>query len=179
VLLGLDLPDIDGVEVCAQLRRWSTAPIIVVTVDDREHRKIAAFDAGADDYVVSPFSIPELLARVRRAMRRTRTVTGAEQSVIIAGPLRIDIAAHVATVSGQSLRLTAKEFAILSMLARSPQQLTTYRTLLAGVWGDRGRIEHLRARVNSLRRKLETASDDIGILTEPGAGYRLVHSAAQ
>jgi two-component system KDP operon response regulator KdpE len=177
VIVDLGLPDLDGVEVCRQLRRWTPNPIIVLTVDDGENRKVQALDAGADDYVTKPWSMPELLARLRVATRHRRSaLVGEGSSLVQVGDLGIDLDAHETRVRGELLRLTPKEYALLALLARSDGRLLQHHTLLAGVWGAgaQGRVEYLRVHVNQLRRKLEAAGAGVEIVTEAGVGYRLV-----
>jgi two-component system KDP operon response regulator KdpE len=161
------------------LRAWTANPIIVLTVDDGENRKVEALDAGADDYVTKPFSIPELLARVRVALRHRHTIGQVVDPELVAvGPLAIDLAAHTATISGVELHLTPQEFTLLTLLARNAGKVLAHRTLLVGVWGRPApeRIGQLRIHVNQLRRKLTDADpgrDGVQIVTEPGVGYRL------
>jgi two-component system KDP operon response regulator KdpE len=177
IIVDLGLPDLDGVEVCRRLRRWTSIPILVLTVAGAEDRKVEALDAGADDYVAKPFSMPELLARVRVAIRHGRALAnGSEADVLEIGPLRIDVGAHEATVDGIPMSLTRKEFALLAMLARNEGRVILHRVLLSGVWDrENARVELLRTHVNQLRRKLgETASTAVRIVNEPGVGYRLV-----
>jgi two-component system KDP operon response regulator KdpE len=177
MIVDLGLPDLDGIEVCRRLRRWTTNPILVLTVDDGEGRKVEALDNGADDYVSKPFSMPELLARIRVATRHRRALAQAtEPDELVVGPLQMDVAAHEARLSGQRLALTRKEFAMLAMLARNAGRVVQHRTMLAGVWGPGvDRVEHLRTHVNQLRRKLGDSPESvIHIRNEPGVGYRLV-----
>ena len=177
LIVDLGLPDLDGVEVCRRLRRWTSVPILVLTVDGAEDRKVEALDAGADDYISKPFSMPELLARVRVATRHRRALGQVvESSLLELGPLRIDTAAHEATVDAVPLVLTRKEFALLAMLARNEGRVILHRVLLSGVWGgERARVELLRSHVNQLRRKLSDAGlTKIEIVNEPGVGYRVV-----
>ena len=177
VIFELSLPDLDGVEMCRRLRRWTSIPLLVLTADAIEDRKVAALDAGADDFVSKPFSMPELLARVRVAVRHRRALAHvAESSLLDLGPLRIDTAAHEATVDGVPLVLTRKEFALLAMLARNEGRVILHRVLLSGVWGgERARVELLRSHVNQLRRKLtEAGLATAEIVNEPGVGYRIV-----
>jgi two-component system KDP operon response regulator KdpE len=177
IIVDLGLPDLDGVEVCRRLRRWTSTPILVLTVDGAENRKVEALDAGADDYVSKPFSMPELLARVRVATRHRRS-SGylSDADVLEVGPLRIDAAAHEVTVGETPLVLTRKEFALLAMLARYEGRVILHRVLLAGVWGgEKARVELLRSHVNQLRRKLSEAGlTKAQIVNEPGVGYRIV-----
>jgi two-component system KDP operon response regulator KdpE len=177
MIADLALPDLDGVEVCRRLRRWTSAPVLVLTADAAEDRKVEALDAGADDFVSKPFSMPELLARVRVAVRHRRALGHvAEPSLLEVGPLRVDTAAHEATIEGVQLVLTRKEFALLAMLARNEGRVILHRVLLAGVWGgESARVELLRSHVNQLRRKLtEAGLTKTHIVNEPGVGYRIV-----
>jgi two-component system KDP operon response regulator KdpE len=181
VVLDLGLPDLDGVEVCARIREWSDVPIIVLSADATEDRKIEALDAGADDYVTKPFSMGELQARLRVALRRTTTrsagvETPETQSALIeAGPLHLDIAHHEAQLAGTTLELTRREFAFLAYLARNQGRVCTQRMILDAVWGP-GYVretQYLREYAYRLRRKLH---DDHGtfLRTRPGIGYQLV-----
>jgi two-component system, OmpR family, KDP operon response regulator KdpE len=174
VILDLRLPDGSGREVAAELRRWSEAPIIVVSAVGDEDEKIAALDAGADDYVTKPFAIGELLARLRAALRRAGP---AGEPVLEVGPIRLDLDAHAASVDGEPVHLTPHEFGILRALAQHPGKLLTHRAILREVWGPAYGDEsnYLHVYVSQLRRKLEPdAARPRYLLTEPGAGYRLV-----
>jgi two-component system KDP operon response regulator KdpE len=177
VILDLSLPDIDGVEVCRRVRTWSDVPIIVLTADDTEHRKVEVLDDGADDYVTKPFSTPELLARLRVALRHHRPANApgpdAETEV---GDLRIDRAHHRVTVDGVAVTLTPKEFAFLALLASHPGRVYTHRMILEKVWGPEYKTEthYLRVYASQLRKKLGEAPTRARLLTEPGVGYRLV-----
>jgi two-component system KDP operon response regulator KdpE len=177
VIVDLGLPDLDGVEMCRRLRRWTSIPLLVLTADATEGRKVEALDSGADDFVSKPFSMPELLARVRVAVRHRRALAHvAESSLLELGRLRIDTAAHEATVDGKPLVLTRKEFVLLAMLARNEGRVILHRVLLSGVWGgERARVELLRSHVTQLRRKLSEAGlTTTQIVNEPGVGYRIV-----
>ena len=177
MLLDLGLPDIDGIEVCRRIREWSEMPIIVLTAEGAEARKVEALDEGADDYVTKPFSTPELLARVGVALRHRRLRTGAaEDSVLTVGDLRVDIAQHRATVGDRPLDLTPKEFAFLVTLARHPGRVITHQFLLREVWGPAYKTEtqYLRVYASQLRKKLHDDPDHPYLVTEPGVGYRLV-----
>ena len=144
MIVDLGLPDLDGIEMCRRLRRWTSAPILMLTGAEDEARNIEALDAGADDYVSRPFSMPELLARVRVAVRHRRALGQVtESSLLEVGALRMDTAAHEANVNGVPLSLTRKEFALLAMLARNEGRVIRHRVLLAGVWGS----EKARCRV--------------------------------
>jgi two-component system KDP operon response regulator KdpE len=174
VILDLRLPDGSGRDVAAELRRWSEAPIIVVSAVGDEEEKIAALDAGADDYVTKPFAIGELLARLRAALRRAGPPG---EPVLEVGPIRVDLDAHAVTVNGEPVHLTPHEFGILRALAQHPGKLLTHRMILREVWGPAYGDEsnYLHVYVSQLRRKLEPdAARPRYLLTEPGAGYRLV-----
>jgi two-component system KDP operon response regulator KdpE len=177
VILDLRLPDRSGREVTLELRTWSEAPIIVVSAVGDESEKIAALDAGADDYVEKPFAIGELLARLRATLRRAGP---AGQPVLEVGPIRIDLDAHTVTVDGTPVHLTPNEFSILRALARHPGKLLTHRMILRDVWGPAYGDEsnYLHVYVSQLRRKIEPdAARPRHLLTEPGAGYRLVEGS--
>jgi two-component system KDP operon response regulator KdpE len=173
VVLDLVLPDGKGTDVCRELRKWSTAPVIVLSVVGDEAEKVAALDAGADDYVTKPFGIEELLARLRAALRR---IDAPSEPVVVLGDLRIDLDKRAVSVRGEPVQLTPHEFALLRVLARNPGKLLTHTTLLREVWG-RGygsEAHYLHVYVSQLRRKLEPdPARPRYILTEPGAGYRL------
>ena len=174
VILDLVLPDGRGTDVARELRTWSNVPIIVLSVVGEETEKVAALDAGADDYVTKPFGIEELLARLRAALRR-REPSG--EPVLELGGLRIDLEKQSVHLDGALVQLTPHEFALLRALARSPGKLMTHSALLREVWGRAYGDEshYLHVYVSQLRRKLETdPARPRYILTEPGAGYRLV-----
>ena len=177
IVLDLGLPDIDGIEVCRQLRQWTDCPIIILSVRDAEREKVAALDQGADDYLTKPFGIDELLARVRVALRRsTRTRTGQAGSVR-AGPLVIDLAWHRVTRNGEELKLTATEFNLLAYLVSNRGRVLTHRSILEHVWGaeDVDHTEYLRVYMRQLRKKLEADPEHPQIIvTEPGVGYRFL-----
>jgi two-component system KDP operon response regulator KdpE len=177
VILDLGLPDLDGLEVCRSLRRWFPYPIIVLSADADEGRKVAALDLGADDYVTKPFSTPELFARLRVALRHGRTLAAvADPDVVRVGDLVVDVAAHEASVAGVPMTLTRKEFALLSVLSRNSGRVLTHGALFTHVWGSDGpaRADSLRVHVTQLRKKLGDGPDRPTLLTEPGVGYRLV-----
>jgi two-component system KDP operon response regulator KdpE len=177
VLLDLGLPDLDGVEVCRRMRQWSKAPIIVVTANGAEDRKISALDEGADDYVTKPFSMPELLARLRVAVRHRRELAPfMDDGLLEVGDLVVDPADHRVTVAGRPVELTPKEFEFLALLARHQGKVLTHRHILQSVWGPEatGRTEYLRTYANQLRRKLQDDPASPRLVTEPGVGYRLI-----
>jgi two-component system KDP operon response regulator KdpE len=173
-ILDLLLPDGTGVEVCRELRTWTDAPIVLVSAVGEEEEKIAALDAGADDYVTKPFAIGELLARLRAALRRAGPPG---EPVLSVGPITVDLEKHAVTVGGKAVHLTPHEFRLLRVLAQNEGKLMTHRAILREVWGPAYGDEsnYLHVYVSQLRRKLEP---DPGrpryLLTEPGAGYRLV-----
>jgi two-component system KDP operon response regulator KdpE len=174
VILDLVLPDGNGKDVCRELRKWTSAPVIVLSAVGEEREKIAALDAGADDYVTKPFSVDELLARLRAALRRT---SQPGEPVLRIGELEIDLEKRLVTVGGQPVSLTPHEFGLLRVLAQNEGKLLTHPALLREVWGPAyGRESHyLHVYVSQLRRKLEPdATRPRYLLTEPGAGYRLV-----
>jgi two-component system KDP operon response regulator KdpE len=177
VILDLGLPDIDGIVVCRRMRGLSHASIIVVTADGSEDRKISALDQGADDYVTKPFSMPELLARLRVAVRHSRVNHPVvDETVLEVGGLRMDHGGHVATLDGEPLVLTPKEFALLALLATHPGRILTHRVMLERIWGQASseRTEYLRTYTNQLRRKLGSGPTTPRLITVPAVGYQLV-----
>jgi two-component system KDP operon response regulator KdpE len=174
VVLDLVLPDGKGTDVCRELRTWSSAPVIVLSVVGDEAEKVAALDAGADDYVTKPFGVDELLARLRASLRR---VEPSEEPVRVIGELRVDLAGREVTFAGQPVQLTPHEFELLRLLTRNEGKLLTHRAILEAVWGHAYAKEshYLHVYVSQLRRKLEPdPARPRYILTEPGVGYRLV-----
>jgi two-component system KDP operon response regulator KdpE len=181
IILDLGLPDIDGIDVCRRIRQWSDVPIVVLTAEGAENRKVAALDDGADDYVTKPYSTPELLARLRVALRhRPRTFGAADRGErFVVGDLVVDVAHHTVEVDGRPVALTPKEFAFLALLARHPARVLTHRAILQEVWGpeyDR-ETQYLRVYASQLRKKLGDDPDHPRLMTEPGVGYRLVDPA--
>ena len=177
LVLDLGLPDIDGVEVCRRIRSWSGVPIIVLTAEGSDERKLRAFDEGADDYVTKPFSMPELVARVGVALRhRPADREHVDETVLDVGDLRVDLFRHAVTVAGRSIDLTPKEFDFLALLARWPGRVLTHRTILQEVWGTEYGTEtqYLRVYASQLRKKLDDDPARPRLVTEPGVGYRLV-----
>lgn len=182
VVLDLGLPDLDGLEVLRRIRQWSDVPVLVLTAEGADERKVAALDGGADDYVTKPYSTPELLARLRVALRHRARAGGVEPeaSRLVVGDVVVDVAGHRVEVAGEPVTLTPKEFALLAALARHPARVLTHGTLLQQVWGpEYGReTQYLRVYVSQLRKKLREDPDRPRIVTEPGVGYRLVDPAA-
>lgn len=175
IILDLTLPDMDGIQVTEQIREWSAVPIIVLSVRDGEHDKVAALDKGADDYLTKPFNIEELLARIRVALRHSSQSIGNKETVIKAGPLSIDLARHITSINGEEIKLTATEFKLLSYLAAHADRVLTHQAILVHVWGfeESDHIEYLRVYIGQLRRKIEIDPDDPQVLvTDPGIGYR-------
>ena len=177
VILDLGLPDMDGFEVCARLREWTQIPIIVLSVRDSERDKVVALDKGADDYLSKPFSIEELLARVRVALRHSAQAQGRKERVIKTGTLVIDLPRHIVTREGAEVKLTATEFKLLAYLTTNTGRVLTHQSILTNVWeeAEADHIEYLRVYMRQLRKKLEVDPDNPQyLLTEPGVGYRFL-----
>ena len=175
VLLDLGLPDIDGLVVLERLREWSKVPVLVLSVKDGPEDKVAALDAGADDYVTIPFEATELLARLRAIQRRASV--GAEDVHFEAGHLAIDFSSHTVTVKGHDVKLTATEYALLKLLALHAGKVVTQKQLLREVWGPNAEAQsqYLRVYMLHLRKKIEIPEGSERLLrTESGIGYRLV-----
>jgi two-component system KDP operon response regulator KdpE len=175
VLLDLGLPDIDGLEVTRRLREWTKVPIIVLSARGQDADKVAALDAGADDYLTKPFSLPELLARIRVAQRHAEHAGEKEESVFVAFDLRVDLANRVVTLGESEVRLTPVEYKLLATLVRHAGRVMTYQQLLKEVWGPRfaTQKQYLHVYVGHLRSKLERdPTRPRFLLTEPGVGYR-------
>jgi len=178
IILDLGLPDLDGTEVCARLREWTLIPIIVLSAREGERDKVAALDKGADDYLTKPFSVEELLARLRVALRHNAQVQSKTQTTVVrSGDLLIDLAAHVVTRNGAEVKLTATEFKLLSYLAANAGRVLTHQSILAHVWdpAEVDQVEYLRVYIRQLRKKLESdPRQPRYLITEPGVGYRFV-----
>ena len=177
IILDLLLPDGRGTDVCRELRKWTDAPIILVSAVGEEKEKIAALDAGADDYVTKPFAIGELLARLRAALRRAGPAT---EPTLAIGDLVVDLEKRSVTMRGERVHLTPHEFELLRVLAQNEGKLLTHKVILREVWGPAYQMEssYLHVFVSQLRRKLEAdPARPQYIHTEPGAGYRLVNPA--
>lgn len=177
IVLDLGLPDMDGVEVLKRIREWSRVPVIILSVRDREHDKIAALDAGADDFVTKPFGSGELLARLRTALRRGQPP--AADARFRAGKIEVDLAARVVRKNSAEVRLTPTEYALLRLLVTHAGRVLTHRQLLTEVWGPNAveQTHYLRVHIAHLRDKLEQdAAQPKFIITEPGVGYRAVAS---
>jgi two-component system, OmpR family, KDP operon response regulator KdpE len=175
VILDLAMPGVDGVEVCRQLRAWSTVPVIVLSVREGERDKIAALDAGADDYLTKPFSLDELLARLRAVLRRAHTNVEAETPLFSAGELHIDFSRRRVTLAGEEIHLTPIEYELLKFMARHPNRVLTHRHLLTKIWGNEYADEThtLRVHIANLRNKIEpNPARPCFLHTEPRVGYR-------
>jgi two-component system KDP operon response regulator KdpE len=176
VLLDMNMPGMNGIETCREIRARSDAAIIMLTVRNSQKDKVDALDAGADDYVTKPFGMPELLARIRAALRRTVVSTELSSSHLHLGDIEIDFKSRQVISGKEQVRLTSKEFELLSYLATHPNTTISHRELLQAVWGADygGEQEYLRVFVNRLRKKIErTPARPKYLLTEPWVGYRL------
>ena len=174
IILDLGLPDIDGVEVTRLLRQWTQVPIIILSVRDSEADKIAALDAGADDYLTKPFGVGELLARLRVAGRRA--VSPAGEPVFISGELKVDLNSRMVTFAGKEISLTPTEYGLLRVLVVNAGKVLTHNYLLRDVWGAGygNELHMLHVNISNLRRKIEPKpARPQFIITEPGVGYRL------
>ena len=175
VITDLAMPSMDGIELTKEIRERSQVPIIVLSVRNQDTQKVAALDEGADDYITKPFSIQELLARVRVQARRLAAKEEVEQSLIELGDFRIDVERHQAMVRDVEVRLTPKEFDLLLYFVRNADRVLTHKTLLKAIWGMAGldQPEYLRVLVAQLRKKIEPGGEPQYILSEPWVGYRL------
>ena len=176
VLLDINMPGIGGMETCRNIRSQSDIPIVILSIRNEEKEKVDALDAGADDYVTKPFSMPELLARIRAALRRAPQLSSDTPEMLTLGPAVIDFVARRVTVDDKEIRLTPKEFDLLRYFASNPDVAIPHTKLLQAVWGpDYGdEVEYLRVFINQLRKKIEPdPSHPAYILTEPWVGYRL------
>jgi len=173
IITDLAMPEMTGLELTEAVRRISRTPILVLSVRDTDAMKVAALDEGADDYLTKPFSIPELLARVRAHLRRSAEPEP-EPGRLQVGHFTLDPAAHAACLSGHALHLTPKEFDLLALFLRNPDRVMTHKVLLRGIWGPAGedQPEYLRVLVGQLRKKLDGAGQRY-IQSEPWIGYRL------
>ncbi len=175
VILDLGLPDTDGFEVCRRIREWSDVPILVLSAIGSDDRKVSALDGGADDYVTKPFSMPELEARIRTALRHSAaSADDAAPTALGAGPIDLDLLHHEARVNGEPVSLTAKEFDVLAFLVRYAGRTCTQEMILSAVWGPgyKREAQYLHAYVHRLRQKLGDADGHL-IRTVPGVGYTL------
>jgi two-component system, OmpR family, KDP operon response regulator KdpE len=174
IILDLGLPDFDGIEVTRRLREWSQTPIIILSVREAENDKIAALDAGADDYLTKPFGTGELMARMRVALRRLASKP--DESVLQVDNLKMDVSRRLVTANDEEISLTPTEYDILRLLLQNAGRVLTHRHLLRQVWGTayEGEMHLLRVNISNLRRKIESdPARPHYLLTEPGVGYRL------
>jgi two-component system KDP operon response regulator KdpE len=175
IILDLGLPDIDGLEVPKRLREWTQTPIIILSVQEQETDKVAALDAGADDYLTKPFGVGELMARLRVALRHANQTSAAEP-IFIAGRLNVDLARRLVTVNNEEVQLTPTEYDLLKLMVVHAGKVLTHQQILRQVWGVgyANELHLLRVNISNLRRKIESDPARPGyILTEPGVGYRL------
>lgn len=175
IITDLQMPEMDGIEFCREIRKVSTLPIIILSVKGEEKTKVQALDAGADDYVTKPFGIDELLARVRAALRRTPDSQDETETRLSDGDFRIDLSTREIEVSGTAVHLTPKEFDLLVFLFRNRGKVITHRAILTAIWGGNSteQTEYLRVFVGQIRKKIEKdPSQPKYIRTEPWVGYR-------
>ena len=177
IILDLGLPDMEGTEVCTQIRQWTSVPIIVLSARDDQREKVRALDAGADDYLTKPFGVDELLARVRVALRHKAQQRAEAEAIVTSDNVVVDLVRHSVSLGGQEVHLTATEYNLLAYLAQHSDRVLTHRAILHHVWGQEyeSQIEYLRVYMRQLRGKLEARPQQPRILiTEPGVGYRFV-----
>jgi two-component system KDP operon response regulator KdpE len=174
IVTDLSMPRMTGIELCRSVRERSQVPIIVLSVRGEEKTKIEALDAGADDYVTKPFSVSELLARVRANLRRVAATQESPAAVVEDGDFYVNPESRVVRVRGKEVHLTPKEFELLVFMARHPNKVLTHRVLLNAVWGGESvqQPEYLRVFINQLRKKIEPGDPPRYILTDPWVGYR-------
>ncbi len=174
VILDMGLPDMDGLEVLKRLREWTQTPVIILSVRDSDRDKVAALDAGADDYLTKPFSMDELLARIRTARRHAQPQP--QEATFTSGHLHVDLTRRLVSVNGEAIKLTPTEYALLRLLIQHAGKVLTHQQILRAVWGPEyiQETHYLRVYFAQLRQKIEAnpALPEI-ILTEPGVGYRL------
>ncbi|MBX2993895.1 MAG: response regulator [Bdellovibrionaceae bacterium] len=175
IILDLGLPDMGGLDVLKKLREWTTIPILILTVSDNEASKVELLDAGANDYLTKPFSLPELMARIRAALRQTQAQEA--MPVFKSGPLEVDLSHHQVKVDGVVVKLTATEYEVLSRLVRQAGRVVPQTQLLSEIWGPgaKDQTHYLRIYVGHLRKKIEKdPANPQHLITEPGVGYRIV-----
>jgi two-component system, OmpR family, KDP operon response regulator KdpE len=180
IVTDLSMPGMTGIELCRNVRERSQVPIIVLSVRGEEKSKVEALDAGADDYVTKPFSVNELLARVRANLRRVAATREPEAAVIEEGDFYVNPQSRVVRVQGKEVHLTPKEFELLVFMARHPNKVLTHRVLLNAVWGGESvqQPEYLRVFINQLRKKIEPGETPQYIVTDPWVGYRFQPTGA-
>lgn len=180
IILDMGLPDLDGLEVLRRLREWTNTPIIILSVRDNDQNKVAALDAGADDYLTKPFSTEELMARIRTAQRHAQPQQ--DEAIFTCGRLRVDLTRRLVTVDGEPVKLTRTEYALLRLLIQHAGKVLTHQQILREVWGPEyiHETHYLRVYFAQLRQKIEAnpALPEM-IITEPGVGYRLVRPVSR
>ena len=179
IITDLQMPEMDGIKFCREVRKISALPIIVLSVKGEERTKVAALDAGADDYVTKPFGIDELLARVRAALRRSPETHDETETNLQDGDFKVDLSTREVSVNGESIHLTPKEFDLLVFLFRNRNKVVTHRAILTAIWGGNftEQNEYLRVFIGQLRKKVEKhPSQPRYIRTEPWVGYRFLTS---
>jgi two-component system, OmpR family, KDP operon response regulator KdpE len=177
IILDLGLPDLDGVDLTRQIREWSQVPIIIVSARGKEQDKVEALDAGADDYLTKPFSVSELLARLRVALRHRAAACADDSPVFENGALKVDLIRREVSLAGDPIHLTPNEYRLLAILVKYAGRVLTHRQLLKEIWGPGSSQEthYLRVYMNQLRQKLEVEpAQPKYLITEPGIGYRLL-----
>jgi two-component system KDP operon response regulator KdpE len=178
IILDMSLPDMEGIQVCKAIREWSQTPIIILSVRDSEKDKVAALDAGADDYLTKPFGIEEFLARIRVALRhKILSTSDTKRTLVHAGKIEVDLAGFIAKRDGVEVQLTATEFKLLAYLCSHSGRVLTHHMILSNVWdpAEADKIEYLRVYMRQLRKKLEEDPEQPKVLlTEPGIGYRFI-----
>ena len=181
IVLDLGLPDMDGIEVLKSVRKWSNLPVVVVSARQHENDKVEALDCGADDYLVKPFGTAELLARIRAAIRHTRTTLAnsqiAQSGKFVTGELTIDYDKHQVLIRGENAKLTVNEYKIVALLGKYAGKVLTYDFIIRELWGPKARTDNQILRVNmaNIRRKIEkNPAEPQYIFTEVGVGYRMV-----
>jgi two-component system, OmpR family, KDP operon response regulator KdpE len=174
IVLDLGLPDLDGMEVCKRVRSWGDVPIIVLSADSTEDRKVEALEGGADDYITKPFGMRELGARLHVALRHHASASGADPAELTVGPLHLDLVHYQATYEGREVPLTAREFEFLAYLARSAGKICTRRMILENVWGPGyvREVNYLKVYAYRIRRKLGDENGSF-LQSDPSLGYRL------
>jgi two-component system KDP operon response regulator KdpE len=177
IILDLGLPDMSGVEVCRKVREWTDIPIIILSAHDNEAEKVAALDAGADDYLTKPFGVDELLARIRVAQRHHARMKSIRSDVVTAGTLTIDLTRQLVTRDGEHIKLSVTEYKLLAYLAGNAGRVLTHKSIIDHVWGysDGSQMEYLRVYIRQLRQKIEIDPHDPQlVITESGIGYRFI-----
>lgn len=177
IILDVNMPRMDGIEACRRIREWTNTPIIVLSVREDEKDKVRALNEGADDYITKPFGVEELLARIRVALRHSKSAPVTTAAVFSTGDLEIDLAKHIVKRHGKVIKLTRTEYELLAFLVANCGKVLTHKELLHNVWGPEygEESEYVRVFINQLRRKIEDdPSNPKFILTEPRIGYRFV-----